>query len=507
MRFYVRGHGVARAASGRSVARRLLVVWLTVVRIFRRHQSLCALRHDSAGRHSSGEPTCSMRLVGLHSPFRLNWLNSGAIFLIVIAELLGNDAHADNRYGLWIEVEAEGRPQPFHSLQEFEQLKRILSTEPFTDVYCQVYRGGRSWFPSPLADDTPFELAQQFGVDPLREVIDIAHQRGIRVHAWLNALRIDQNRAAPILDRLGPKIVLTDNNGHSLLDWNERTKRYRSFELDTPGIWLDPSVLGVRHYLGALTKDLLRTYPDLDGIHLDMIRFPFAGGIAFPYGADAERRFFSATGHIPPRTGHAKGISAPKAVFEEWKRAQVTGVVEEVRAALVAAGPEKELSAAVIGWPDRARNSAFQDWASWLASGTLDAAVIMNYTKDDRAFRNNLEHAIRGRSRGQVLAGIGAWLFVSNPPSLVRQIHTAADLGADGVVLFSYANLAASQTARRLFEFAGNIRPRAERIPTQAPDEVQGAEQRAPVARPASDPPEERKLTTSEAVPATGPSK
>lgn len=438
------------------------------------------MRSDVLGHGETKYPLRYVRRrwdgVLLHNLFRLILGPLGSIFLIILG-LLPNVAQADGRYGLWIEVEAEGRPQPFRTLREFEQLKDIISSEPFTDIYCQVYRGGRSWFPSLLADEEPFQRAQEFGVDPLRDVLEIAHARGIRVHAWLNALRIDQNRNAPILARLGPSIVLTDNSGHSLLDWNEKTRRFRSFELDTPGLWLDPSVLGVRHYLGALVKDLLRSYPDLDGIHLDMIRFPFSGGggkPAFPYGSEARRRFFDEFRRFPPRAGFKPALTASNEIWESWKRRQVGGVVEAVRDAIRATAPGRELSAAVIAWPDRARNSAFQDWSQWLDEGTLDTAVIMDYTKDDRSFRTNLNHAVSGRSRGQVLAGVGAWLFVNTPQGLTRQMNIADEAGAHGVVLFSYANLAASKNAQRLFEFARrdwaatDTRSRVELHPSQS---------------------------------------
>ncbi len=70
------------------------------------------------------------------------------------------------RVGIW--VEAENKNKPFISAKNYDELLRFLDSGAFSDVFVQVYRGGRSWYPSVLADDTPFRVAQQEGVSPLK---------------------------------------------------------------------------------------------------------------------------------------------------------------------------------------------------------------------------------------------------------------------------------------------------------------------------------------------------
>ena len=43
------------------------------------------------------------------------------------------------------------------------------------------------------------------GIDPLRGAIDAAHGRGQKLHAWVNVLRLTDNRSAPMLKVVGKR--------------------------------------------------------------------------------------------------------------------------------------------------------------------------------------------------------------------------------------------------------------------------------------------------------------
>ena len=163
-----------------------------------------------------------------------------------------------------------------------------------TDLFVQVYRGGRAWYDASLADSTPYrKIVEQTGGDPLRRLLDAAHIRGLRVHAWVNALSLSRNRSAPILADLGPGAVMVDRRGRSLLDYpdGEVPEPDRNwYRMGTPGVYLDPGAPGVRERLVATFVELVDRYPDLDGLHLDYIRhpgvLPFVPGSRFGVGLD-----------------------------------------------------------------------------------------------------------------------------------------------------------------------------------------------------------------------------
>ncbi|MFN8392600.1 MAG: family 10 glycosylhydrolase [Bdellovibrionota bacterium] len=350
------------------------------------------------------------------------------------------------KVGIW--VEAEGKNRPFRSKDEFDSFREFIREQPFTDFYCQVFREGRAWFQTEEADTSPFELAQSFGVDPLRETIQVAHAQGKRVHAWINVLRVDRVSGQTAIQNLGPDAVLTDNFGNSMLTYNDSGAPVQhslsGHRIDTPGIWLDPSSSKVRAYIVRVVEQLIDRYPDLDGIHLDMIRFPFSvggGGLSYPYGIAASEEFQKIYGRLPPKPTEGGGDSVLRRNWDDWRRAQITRLVFDIKQTMNAKRPTMELSAAVLAFPDRAFRSAFQDWQTWLRGAALDYAVPMNYTRDLGVFRNNARFAVGSRQHSRVQIGIGAWLMSGEPELFNAQLDLARKEGADGVVLFSYSNL------------------------------------------------------------------
>ena len=359
--------------------------------------------------------------------------------------------------GLW--VPAEGQNATFDDPKKILALVERARAAGVTDLYVQMYRSGRAWFPTRLADDSPSRRA---GRDPLAYLLKLSfsstgERRALRIHAWINAFALARNRAAPILRELGPESVLRDLHGRSLLDYppDGRPSWAAGFALGTPGIYLDPGHPGVRRRLADIASELVQRYPGLAGIHLDYIRYPYAlpispGSRFFPrldfgYGRVSAERFRAETGHSVPANGVQRS-TAEHQVWDDWRRLQVTETVREVDRAIRARRPAIRLSAAVLPWADRAYLSAFQNWRGWLQAGLLDKAVLMNYTRNEElalqisrgASAWRLASEENGGRKGQVLIGLGAYLFGEDPGPVWRQWRGALRSGVDGVVLFSY---------------------------------------------------------------------
>jgi uncharacterized lipoprotein YddW (UPF0748 family) len=192
--------------------------------------------------------------------------------------------------GLWVLCECAQRV-----LEHEERLEWLLDDAQamgVSDLFVQVYRGGRAWFDSELADPSPYAKTWRSPRgDALTTLIARAHERGLRVHAWMNALSLSSNSAAPVLTRLGRDAVIVDQHGRSVLDYPDfdvppGDRDY--YRIDTPAVWLDPAAPGVAGYLEDLVAELLNRHPALDGIHLDYIRYPtalpFSPGTRFGVG-------------------------------------------------------------------------------------------------------------------------------------------------------------------------------------------------------------------------------
>ena len=358
---------------------------------------------------------------------------------------------AAHRRGLW--VLAEGSQRVLEHPKRVAALLEDAAALGATDLFVQVYRGGRAWFDSTLADPAPFAAAREgSGADPLAALIAAAHARGLRVHAWVNVLSLSARRDGPLLRELGPGAVLVDQAGRSLLDYPDldvpppdRTW----YRLGTPAIWLDPGAPGVSERLVATFAELAARYPALDGIHLDYIRYPdvlpfvpgtrFGVGMDFGHGPATRDRFRRETGLEPPsppaRLGNADA-------WDAWRRDRVTQLVAEIGEAARRARPGLAISAAVWAYADRAYLSMGQDWRRWLEQGLLDFAVAMAYTRDDRLFGYQAQELAQAGRAGGTWLGVGVWLFAAEPARALAQLRAAREAGAAGDALFSWDAIA-----------------------------------------------------------------
>ncbi len=359
-------------------------------------------------------------------------------------------AHSASRRALW--VLCEGSQRVLEHPERIDTLFADAERLGVSDLFVQVYRGGRAWFDSSRADAAPHHaIRAAHGVDPLAELVQRAHASGLRVHAWVNVLSLASNRDAPIVQALGSAAVQVDRTGRSLLDYPgfdvpEPDRRY--YRMGTPALWLDPGAPGVAEQLSATFAELVARYPGLDGLHLDYIRYPdvlpfipgsrFGVGLEFGFGEPSRRRFREETGLEAPFGASAANANR----FDDWRRAQVTRLVQQIGAAARATRPGLELSAAVWAFPDRAYLSLFQDWRGWLEQDLLQFAVAMLYTLDDRLVRYNTRAFVGGVGGSRVWIGLGAWLFASRPERAVQQLREVEAVGPAGIALFSWDALA-----------------------------------------------------------------
>lgn len=399
----------------------------------------------------------------------MRFSRTGAPWLLLIALLVsgGSSLKDDSptrtctrksfEVGLW--VQAEGANRTLDSAEKIRALVKRARATGVTDIYAQVYRSGRSWFTTSLADDSP---AKRFGQEPLALLLDLAstgqdHECPIRIHAWINAYALAKNKNAPIIQELGEQAVLLDQYGRSLLDYpaSGKPEWANGFGLGTPGIFLDPGNPAVRKRIINIAAHLVRNHPRLAGVHLDYIRYPYAVSISpgsrfsprldFGYNEVSVSRFERTSGRTAPRAD-VQATGADAAAWDDWRRAQVTAAVRGIYETAKGIRKQVVVSAAVLPWAERAYLSSFQDWRGWLEDGFLDKAVVMNYT-DDEHLAAQVNRSVLAAKRvkggnethqGQVVIGLGAYKFTDQPAGLWRQWGDAQEAGADGVALFSY---------------------------------------------------------------------
>jgi uncharacterized lipoprotein YddW (UPF0748 family) len=364
--------------------------------------------------------------------------------------------------GLW--VLCEGSQRVLEHPERIDELIEYASAISATDLFVQVYRGGQAWFDSSHAGTGPYQrIRDSAGVDTLRELVRRAHLLGIRVHAWVNVLSLANQRNTKIVSELGRDAVLVDRRGRSLLDYPnlDVPQPDRSYyRMGTPAVWLDPAAPGVAEYLAATFAELMTRYPELDGLHLDYIRYPdvlpfspgsrFGVGLDFGYGEPSRARFQAETGLTAPFGDNLRNANR----WDAWRRDKINQLVRDVRTAIRSAQPDTPenqhplLSAAVGTYAERVYLAEAQDWKRWIEDGLLEFAVPMAYTLDDRLFRYMVEGFASGPRSDRIWVGQGTWLFAKRPEGALAQIELAKSAGAHGEVLFSYDSIADAPALR-----------------------------------------------------------
>lgn len=362
------------------------------------------------------------------------------------------DAGPTPTVGLWILC--EGSQRVLENPDRFPALFADAKALGATDLFVQVYRGGRAWFDSSFADASPYtSMRSQNGFDTLQRLIDEAHAAGFRVHAWVNVFSLAQNRNAPILAVLGPQAVHVDRKGRSLLEYPafEVPSPDREYtRMGTPGIYLDPGAPGVRSYLVKTFAELVSRYPALDGLHFDYIRYPdvlpfipgsrFGVGLDFGYGEATRAQFRTETGLTAPFRDDSSNANR----WDQWRRDQVTALIRDLRNVAKPLHPSLKYSAAVWAYPDIGYLALYQDWRTWLDKGLLDFAVPMLYSMDDTLLQHRIREFALAPQSTQIWVGLGSYLFAENPSRAVVQIKMVRDAKAAGYALFSWDSIADS---------------------------------------------------------------
>jgi uncharacterized lipoprotein YddW (UPF0748 family) len=209
-------------------------------------------------------------------------------------------------------------------------------------------------------------------------------------------------------------------------------------------MYSSPSDPGVQERVYDVWMDLAERY-ELDGIHFDYVRFPSSD---YDYSRGALDRFRT---WVRPRLAPARFTELDDAFardpfaftdalpgpWGEFRRTQITELVERVYHGVKARRPDVVVSAAVYSDVNDAYGSRFQDWRTWLDEGVLDVVVPMAYTPRDELFRSQIrEAAVSAGRRDRVWAGIGAYL--NGYDGTVDKIDIARREGVGGLILFSY---------------------------------------------------------------------
>ena len=287
----------------------------------------------------------------------------------------------------------------------------------------------------PWSADLTGTLGKDPGYDPLAQLVERAHAKGIEVHAWVNTYPAWMGEQAPAAD-VQPMPMYHDFNARFGNDWLQWKGNKPLLLGDSDYVWANPAHPAVQDRIIAVCKDLMSRY-ELDGLHLDYIRY-----------AESE----PAQDPVSNQAYAAAKAQNPDLTREDWQRAQVTTLVQRVRDEAVSLRPGAHLT--TTAWPaykDRwgwykgqdGYNARYQDSQTWAREGIVDAIMPMIYGQTATAYRDRFEALaqdyVQGSQPGGAVPGITT--EYDSFEEITARIETARRLGARGQALFSFRGL------------------------------------------------------------------
>lgn len=202
--------------------------------------------------------------------------------------------------------------------------------------------------------------------DPLQLAIEECHKRGMQLHAWVVTIPIGKWKSygCQQLRKKHPKMVT---------------------KIGEEG-YMNPEHQETSEYLARICSEIVRYY-DVDGIHLDYIRYPETWKM---------------------RISRSEG------------RANITRIVREIHREIKSIKPWVMFSCSPIGKHDdltryrsngwNARTRVCQDAQEWLREGIMDALFPMMYFRDNNFFPFAIDWAEHSYGR-YVVPGLGIYFL------------------------------------------------------------------------------------------------
>ncbi|MDO5447211.1 MAG: family 10 glycosylhydrolase, partial [Prevotellaceae bacterium] len=227
------------------------------------------------------------------------------------------------------------------------------------------------------------------GYDPLQFAIDECHRRGMQLHAWIVCIPLGENVKEGVkhMKKVHPELYV---------------------KIKTHG-FMRPEREGTGDYIANICKEITSRY-DIDGIHLDYIRYPEEG--VLPGKADD-------------------------------KRANITRIVNKISTAVKTIKPWVMMSCSPIGkynnlprysshgWD--AYSAVYQDAQAWLRDGLMDALFPMMYFQGDQFYPFAADW--KENSTGKIIApGLGIYFMSPKEKNwslsvITREMHVLRQLG------------------------------------------------------------------------------
>ncbi len=267
----------------------------------------------------------------------------------------------------------------------------------------------------------------------LEQIIPLASERGLKIHAWMWTL----NRPNDAIANKHPEWYAVNRLGKNSLEYRAYVDYYQ---------WLSPHHPEAREHIKNNVRKLTKV-KGLASIHLDYVRY-----VDVILGADLQPKYnlvqneempeYDYGYHPIAREGFKKIFDKDPQDFEhpelstEWRQYRLNAVTSLVNELVeIAHSSGNKMTAAVFPFPEMARQMVRQAWNDW----NLDAAYPMLY---QNFYRENINWIGFATEQGvkDVDFPINAGLYIpafKTAEELEKAIRLSKAKGASGVSIFT----------------------------------------------------------------------
>ncbi len=291
-------------------------------------------------------------------------------------------------------------------------------------IFMVVYNSARTTYPSTVMQNlvgVPI-LESMSGRDPLKEMIDAAHAKNIKVHAWF-----EYGFAAFFSTDGGP--IVAAKPAWAARDINNQLCVKNGFS------WLNSFHPEVQNYMIDLFKEVTTRY-DIDGVQGDD-RLPAAPASA---GYDTYTTALYQSQH----GGNTPPASATDAGWVKWRAGLLSGFLKRLRTEVKAIKPGIAFTMAPSIYPF-SLTEYLQDWPSWVDSSLVDKVIPQLYRYDIASYTSTLtaqKNYLKGNTDiciPGVLLKTGTYLPTDD--YLTQEIKINRSLGFKGEAFFFYEGI------------------------------------------------------------------
>ena len=337
------------------------------------------------------------------------------LFLIILSVCVFAEYRPDEGEirGIWINSDKMPKTEA-ETKALVEEYHRAGFNLLFPEVMCRGY----AVFPSEILERDP-RFTQS--CDMLAEMIKYAHALNMEVHPWVWCFRAGYTNHPGAIIKAHP-------------EWLEIGRYGGSLSLNG-GMWISPISAEARAFLTEIYKEIAGRY-DIDGFHLDYVRYESQTPVPFGFSFKARQTFISETGCSDPKI--SEYLSPDYIRWMEFREKYIDIFVKDIYTELKKIKPDIIISAAVAMDPDEARINYMQNWPHWAENGWIDMIVPMTYVTDDRKLIRNMDKQLKVlRGKVWTAVGLGPIYFVNDEKRNIGQIELARKTDYMGQALFA----------------------------------------------------------------------